>query len=242
MEAGIRLIRGVEWVIGRASLVGTDPFLDSDTFEWIPGFEGNWEAVRAELDELLLRHDELPNFQDISVDQASITDDDRWKTYFFYAYGVRSDGNCRRCPTTARIVEEVPGMTTAFFSILSPHKHIPEHRGPYRGVLRYHLGLRVPEPAEASGIKVGGQIGRWREGGSLLFDDTYPHEAWNDSDQLRVVLFMDIVRPLRAPISWLNWLVIKAIGWSPYVQDGKRRNREWEERFDQPRPHSGTQT
>ena len=79
---------GVEWVIGRASLVGTDPFLDSDTFEWIPGFEGNWEAVRAELDELLLRHDELPKFQDISVDQASITDDDRWKTYFFYAYGV----------------------------------------------------------------------------------------------------------------------------------------------------------
>ena len=157
MQAGIRLIRGVEWVIGRASLVGTDPFLDSDTFEWIPGFEGNWEAVRAELDELLLRHDELPNFQDISVDQASITDDDRWKTYFFYAYGVRSGGNCRRCPTTARIVEEIPGMTTAFFSILSPHKHIPEHRGPYRGVLRYHLGLRVPEPTEASGIKVGGR-------------------------------------------------------------------------------------
>jgi beta-hydroxylase len=187
--------------------------------------------MRAELDRLLLRHAVLPNFQDISIDQARLTDDDRWKTYFFSAYGVRSAANCARCPTTARLVEKVPGMTTAFFSILSAHKHIPAHRGPYKGVLRYHLGLRVPEPAEAAGIKVGGQIAHWREGGSLLFDDTYAHEAWNDSDGLRVVLFLDVVRPLRPPASWLNRLVIKAIALSPYVQDGKRRNRAWEERF-----------
>jgi beta-hydroxylase len=206
--------------------------LPAETFTWIAGLEEHWDEIRAELDRLLLRHGELPNFQDISVDQSRLTDDDRWKTYFFYAYGVRSSGNCARCPTTACLVRGVPGMTTAFFSILSPGKHIPEHRGPYKGVLRYHLGLRVPEPADECAINVGGQVAHWREGGSLLFDDTYPHQAWNEGDGLRVVLFMDVVRPLRPPVSWLNWLIIKAIALSPYVQGGKRRNREWEAGFE----------
>jgi ornithine lipid ester-linked acyl 2-hydroxylase len=240
IPGGIRLIRGIEGIVARTSRVGTDPFLPNQTFGWIRELEENWEAIRAELTPLLRRHDELPNFQDISIDQARLTDDNRWKTYFLYAYGVRSAGNCARCPTTDRLVQGVPGMTTAFFSILSPHKHVPEHRGPYKGVLRYHLGLQVPEPTDSCGIKVAGQVAHWREGGSLLFDDTYPHEAWNESDDLRVVLFMDVVRPLPPPVSWLNRLVIKAISLSPYVQDGRRRNRAWEEGFERNGASVGT--
>ncbi len=91
----------------------------------------------------------------------------------------------------------IPGLTTAFFSILSPHKHIGEHRGPWRGVLRYHLALRVPEPAAQAGISVGGQVAHWEEGRSLLFDDGYEHFAWNDTDGVRVVLFVDVIRPLK---------------------------------------------
>ena len=93
---------------------------------------------------MLERRDALPNFQDISTDQATITDDDRWKTYFLYGFGFRSDANCARCPETARLVAAVPGMQTAMFSILAPGKHIPDHNGPYKGVIRYHLGLKVP--------------------------------------------------------------------------------------------------
>ena len=123
-------------------------------------------------------------------------------------------------------------MTTAMFSILSPGKHIDAHRGPYRGVLRYHLGLRIPEPAEASGISVGGEIRHWAEGSSLLFDDGYEHFAWNDTDGVRVVLFMDVLRPLRPPGDQINRALIKAISWSPYVRDGKARHLDWERRFE----------
>ena len=98
---------------------------------------------------MLERRDALPNFQDISTDQATITDDDRWKTYFLYGFGFRSDANCARCPETARLVAAVPGMQTAMFSILAPGKHIPEHNGPYKGVIRYHLGIKVPRDADA---------------------------------------------------------------------------------------------
>jgi beta-hydroxylase len=124
-------------------------------------------------------------------------------------------------------------MTTAFFSILSPRKHIPDHRGPYKGVLRYHLALMIPEPRESCRIRVDDQFAHWDEGKSLLFDDSYDHEAWNDSDGIRVVLFMDVIRPLKAPINQLNKFVIGAISRSPYIGDAKKRHLDWEKKFEE---------
>ncbi|HET6963341.1 MAG TPA: aspartyl/asparaginyl beta-hydroxylase domain-containing protein [Acidimicrobiales bacterium] len=230
--AGARVLHLTERAVVRSSLVPTTPFLPTDTFDWIPGLEAEWQTIRAELDEVLSYRDQLPNFQDISIDQASITDDDGWKTYFFFAYGFRSDANCARCPRTAALLERIPGVTTAFFSILSPGKHIGEHRGPWRGVLRYHLALKVPEPASAAGITVGGETAQWEEGRSLLFDDGYEHWAWNDTDGVRVVLFVDVIRPLRAPADQVNRALIWAIGHSPFIRDSRNRHEAWEKRFE----------
>ena len=181
---------------------------------------------------MLEDQEHLPNFQDISVDQATMTTDDRWKTYFLYGYGFRSEANCARCPETARLCAEIPGMKTAFFSILAPGKHLPAHRGPYKGVMRYHLGLLIPEPAESCGIRVDTETRHWAEGESMIFDDTYEHEAWNDTDATRVVLFVDFVRPLRAPARWVNAAVLWAIAFSPFIGDAKRRHNDWEKRFE----------
>jgi ornithine lipid ester-linked acyl 2-hydroxylase len=229
--AGDRALRVVNHLIARASVLPDQPFYDPARFAWVAPIEADWKLVRAELDTVLTRHDDLPNFQDISIDQYHLTDDDRWKTFFLYGYGFRSDANCARCPETTRLVESIPGMTTAMFSILSAHKRIPPHDGPYKGVLRYHLGLLVPEPADQVGIRVGGEVAHWREGASIVFDDTYEHEAWNDTDGTRVVLFVDVVRELRGPMAWVNRALIMVIGWSPFIQDAKRRHEAWERRF-----------
>ena len=111
--------------------------------------------IREELQRVLEDREALPNFQDISKDQIEITDDDRWKTFFLYGYGFEAKLGVEMCPRTAALMREIPGMKTAMFSILSPRKHILDHRGPYKGVLRYHLGLIVPEDAEACRIRVG---------------------------------------------------------------------------------------
>ncbi len=227
---GERILRLVAKLIARASLIPDQPFFDPGGFAWIAPLEAEWKTMRAELDEVLRHQDQLPNFQDISTDQYELTQDDRWKTFFFYGYGFRSDANCRRCPRTAALVESIPGMKTAMFSILAPGKRIPPHHGPWKGVLRYHLGLVVPEGDTA--IRVGTEIGRWSEGSSLVFDDTFEHEAWNDTDQTRVVLFVDVVRPIRQPIKALNDFVIWLIAYSPFIQDAKRRHLDWEQRFE----------
>jgi beta-hydroxylase len=231
-QVGARLLHLTERFVLRSSAVPTTPFLAPDTLGWVAGLEDHWLTIRHELDEVLNYRDELPNFQDISVDQASITDDDGWKTFFFFGYGFRSEANCARCPATTALLDAVPGLTTAFFSILAPHKHIGEHRGPWRGVLRYHLALKVPEPARSAGISVGGEIAHWEEGHSLLFDDGYEHRAWNDTDGVRVVLFVDVIRPLRPPADQINRALIWAIGRSPYIRDARQRHEAWERKFE----------
>ena len=97
-EAGARLLHALERFVVRSSLVPTTPFLPLDVLAWIPDLESNWKIIRAELDQVLSYRDALPNFQDISVDQASITDDDGWKTYFFFGYGFRSAAELRPVP------------------------------------------------------------------------------------------------------------------------------------------------
>src|SRR6476620_5728709 len=104
---------------------GRTEFFEPDEFPWIADVEARAEEIREELDGLLARVDQLPNFQDIQEEQRKLTLDDRWKIFLFYGYGARADGNCRRGPRTAEIVESIPGMTTAMFSVLLPHKHIP---------------------------------------------------------------------------------------------------------------------
>lgn len=231
IAVGERLLAPVERFIGKRSLVGDGTFFDEARFPWVEHVEANWKTILAELEGVLADREALPNFQDISKDQIEITDDDDWKTYFLYGYGFAAKLGVQSCPKTAALMREIPGMTTAMFSILSPRKHILDHRGPYKGVLRYHLGLIVPREAEQCKIRVGEDFRHWREGKSLVFDDTFNHEVWNDTDETRVVLFVDVLRPLPAPWDQINKLIVKAIGYSPFVLDAKRNQEAWERRF-----------
>lgn len=221
----------VNHTFGRFSKVGTEPFLDPTEFTWTGLLEKHYPTIRAEAERVLQVRDALPRFQDIAPDQIRLTDDDRWKTFWFVGYDVWDDPNCLRCPSTAAVLRAVPGLTTGFFSILSPGKRLPPHHGPYRGVLRHHLALIVPEPTRSCGIRVGDQTRHWEEGRSLVFDDTYEHEAWNDTEGERVVLFLDIKRPLRPPLNWVNSGIVKAVSHSPFVTSARAQHVAREEQF-----------
>ena len=229
---GQRAVHSLDALFGRHSLVGDEPIFDNDAFPWAKALESHWRVIRQELDAVLDFRDALPNFQDIADDVRSIPRDDKWKTYFFYGMGQKAERNCARCPETTRLVEQVPGMTTAFFSILAPGKHIPAHRGPYKGVLRYHLGLKVPEPREQCRIRVGDEVRHWEEGVSLIFDDTYDHEVWNDTGGERAILFLDVLRPLPPRYDLFNRSIIRVFGRTSVVQEGQRKQALWDARLD----------
>ncbi len=221
----------LENLIAEQSLIGDSIFFDSSIFPWSKKLENNWLIIRQELDHLLESVDRLPNYQDISKRQYPIANDDKWKTYFFYAFGYKAEKNCAQCPETTKLLEEIPGLKAAFFSILAPGKHIPEHRGKHKGLIRYHLGLKIPQDQSACKIRIADEIAYWQEGKSLVFDDTFLHEAWNNTNEYRVVLFLDIARPLRFPMSFVNWLVNRLIMNSSLVQEAKKNHETWEDIF-----------
>lgn len=226
--------RFIDWVERRNashSSVGNPPIYDKTLFPWALEVEKEWRTIRTELDVLLKRRDELPSFHEVSKEVATITNDEHWKTFFLMGYGVRIEENCRQCPETARIVEKIPGLKTAMFSILSPGKHIPAHRGPYNGVLRYHLGLVVPNPAEKCRIRIHDQYHIWREGEGVVFDDCFNHEVWNETDGVRVVLFVDFERPINFPASLLNKFVLRASVLTPYIREATDNQTQWAKKF-----------
>ena len=228
---GLWIIKRVEHILMCFSISPDKPILSPDDFEWVNDLEINWQKIRKEVDKLLEKPENIPNFQDISKDQTNLTKDDLWKTFFLFGYGFKFEPNCDLCPETTRVIEAIPDMYTAMFSVLAPGKHIPRHRGPYKGLLRAHLALLVPEPKKECWIQVGEETTNWDEGKCIVFDDTYKHQVQNNTDGTRVVLFLDILRPLRFPGSLLNKTILYLIRWSPFIQDARRNQQAWEKRL-----------
>lgn len=193
----------------RYSWTGRHVFFESRQFAWARDLESHWKVIHQELMEVLAEGERIPTVQAvIGPNVAHLNKDNGWRTFFFHGYGVQAKDNCRRCPETARLINRIPGMNSALFSILEPGSHIPNHMGEYAGILRCQLGLIVPEPQERCRIQVSDTVTHWEQGKCLIFDDTYPHEVWNDTSGKRVVLFVNFLRPLPLPLAILNRLVI----------------------------------
>ncbi len=217
--------------IARHSIYGNPPVYDPALFPWAKELEQEWKVIRKELDQVLSRRSELADFHEITKEVETITRDRNWKTFFLMGYGMACDDNAERCPRTVQLLQKVPGIQTAFFSILSPDKYIPPHRGPYNGVLRYHLGLKIPKPRDRCYIQVADQTLHWEEGQSLIFDDCFKHEAKNGTDDYRVVLFVDFLRPLAFPFNYLNRLVIHVAKYSSQLRQARKNHQRWSKRF-----------
>ena len=225
------IVAGAERLNRVCATLGNPCVYDNAEFPWAAAVERDWRGVREELDRVMLRKAELPSVQDITADAASLSRDANWKIFPLVAYGIRAPGNIAMCPRTWEMVRRIPGCRTAMFSILEPGKSIPPHRGPYNGVLRLHLGLRIPAPPERLGIRVGLERRHWQEGRALIFDDAYEHEVWNESDDVRVVLFVDFEKPLRFPASVLNRALLALAPFTPFLREGGENLRRWEQRF-----------
>lgn len=215
------------------SLLADRPVHDPKDFPFVAEIEADWQRVRAELDDLLKHRARLPSFHEISPDQQYISRGDKWKVFILYGFGVPSQRNCARCPETARLLRRVPKLQSAWFSILAPRYHIPEHRGVTKSLLRVHLGLLIPDQRDKCVMRVADRLVQWEPGKCLVFDDFYHHEVWNDTDQERVVLIFDFERPMR----WLGRMTNAVLMWgikrSAYFKDAQRNLKSWDERLEE---------
>ncbi|NWO06493.1 MAG: aspartyl/asparaginyl beta-hydroxylase domain-containing protein [Alteromonadaceae bacterium] len=198
---------------------GKSPYLDKRGFPWIEALEDNVDSIRKELNDFLF-DEVVPSIHEIDVNWKSAIDDDRWKSFFLVGYGRVVEENSRRCPMTYDLVKNIPGLVSAFFSILKPGTKIPPHRGPFNGVLTYHLGVKIPKEKTNCFLKVDGIKREWEYGDSFVFDDSYVHEARNNTDEIRVILMLNFARPVYSPFSKLNMFTLNRISELPFVEKG----------------------
>jgi aspartate beta-hydroxylase len=176
------------------------PVLDMDAyFPRGVDFVRAWRRIRDEALSLSTRLHQVPRFHDIMREQVSISANDGrdWRMFVLKAYGTSVPKNMAACPTLSELLCDAPDVLSASISFLAPGKHVPAHRGPFRGVLRFYLGLSVPRADDgrpAAVLRVADTEYRIGDGDCMLWDDTFPHEVWNRSDQVRSVLLLDVWR------------------------------------------------
>jgi aspartate beta-hydroxylase len=178
------------------------PYLDRALFPWIGELEAATSSIREELLQLLpsaqgrervFTNEDLERQNLRGLDAAP-----SWNGYYFYRHGERRDDNCRACPITTATLEKLPLAHVpehgpeVLFSVFTPGTHLLPHRGVTNTRLVGHLPLIVPPDCA---LNVGGKIHEWQVGRVVVFDDTYEHEAWNRSQEIRVVLIFDIWHP-----------------------------------------------
>lgn len=181
--------------------IKTPPVLDATTF--FPDahrFEAAWQPIRAEALAVMHGATSIPRFHEIMPAQAAISANDGkdWRMFLLKVYGQDIRANQARCPVLAGLIASSPDVLSATLSYLAPHKHIPRHSGPFRGILRFQLNLDAPrDEAGRPGavLWLDGEEHRLADGESLLWDDTYPHEVWNHSEHPRIALLLDVRRP-----------------------------------------------
>jgi len=231
-RSGKRLIRAMADFLGRQSLVETTPILDKAQFPSILALEANWQTIRSELDDILKHREAVPFLHQISPDQKRISTGANWRTFILFGFGNKLTKNCAQAPETARLLEQIPNLQTAWFSIMSPRYHVPAHRGITRGILRSHLGLIVPEDAQNCTLRVDEQVYAWRAGEAVVFDDTYEHEVLNDTDDDRVVLLIDFDRPMRIWGRVLHKSFLALLKLTAYYRDPASVMRSYEDQFE----------
>jgi len=178
--------------------VANKPILDKQDFPDMKVLRDNWETIR---DEALRLYDaghirKSENHSDLAFNTFFKRG---WKRFYLKWYDDMMPSAKELCPKTVELVRSIPSVNAALFALMAPQSKLGEHRDPFAGSVRYHLGLKTPNSDQCR-IYIDGQEYAWRDGDDILFDETYIHSVSNDTDEVRIILFCDVVRPVRNPV------------------------------------------
>lgn len=178
-------------------------FFERDDFPWLDKVEAATDDIRAEL-MAILREDGAfePYVQNEAgvptLNQGGLIKNTDWSAFYLWKNGEFMAANAARCPRTLAALADVPLSSvpgrspSVLFSLLRPGAHIPAHTGVLNTRMICHLPLIAPRGCH---LRVGNDKREWVEGKAWVFDDSIEHEAWNTSDETRVILLFEAWRP-----------------------------------------------
>ena len=179
-----------DWPLGkRYPKLDSRPWHEPGQFPLARYLEAHADEIRDELLAL--------DPTDFHPEAEPIARSGEWEVAFFYERGRRRDEVCDQCPITTYGIEGYSAMRTLagliYVSRMRGGTHVQPHRGPTNLRVRCHLGITIPDGDCA--IRVGDETRHWEEGRCLVFEDYFEHEAWNHTDEDRIVLIVDLWHP-----------------------------------------------
>lgn len=204
-----------------------DPSIwDTGLWPWIPAVERLTLEIRDEL-EAYLKIATLPHVAEVSgfapdsdgARESVPVETGAWRTVVLFANGRWVDETASHFPVTRSCFERIHPKANVGFSALEAHSHIAAHVGANRGALRFQLPIIVPGRSGQCRIRIGDDMVHWEEGTGIVFDLSTDHEAWNETDDLRVLLMVEIPQPLPVPWRWLNHLAQYSYRWHPSYRE-----------------------
>lgn len=211
--------------IERLKLIQRTPGIVTDYENEYPEFrelEENHAIIKKECENLLSMKEDINDVQGMAGDNTvGGIHNIEWKSFMFKA-GSFIEENCELCPETARMLKKIPGIRQTFFSILYPNQYIKPHRGYYYGFLRYHLGVIIPNNNkdkkcwirvnedvidnrnfDKNSLEKGSKY-YWKNGEGVIFNDNYLHDAANETDEIRVIMWIYVERKFPFWLRWIN--------------------------------------
>ena len=189
---------------------------DTGSFPIASILEKNFPLIREEV----LRNIRSDQFHD---EAEPIDRSGRWTVFMLYEAGRKHEQNCALCPFLSQLLDSNPDITDSnpmiYLSQLAPGTKVAPHRGPTNTRVRCHLGISIPQGD--CGMRVGSSRLVWEEGKCIVFDDSFEHEVWNETDEPRIVLLLDLWHP---DLSRLERDGLGAISWMA-EQKARRLNR-----------------
>ena len=198
------------------SRVPTTARMPISTFPQLQLLQDNWQTIRDEA-VALYSGGQIAVKNDLPA--SSFYRDNRWKSFYLKVYDNNIPSARTLAPKTCALIDRIPGMNIALFAVLMPGKSLSRHHDPFALSLRYSLGLSTPN-SEKCGLMVNGEPYIWRDGDGVLFDETYLHSAYNDTDRPRIILMTDIDRPLwLAPVQKLYFWFARFVNSLFYIDN-----------------------
>jgi aspartyl/asparaginyl beta-hydroxylase (cupin superfamily) len=205
------------------SIDPTGPYLDPD--KYFPNHKlfidkKNFREIEKEVRQMLPQRHKLPLTKytfgkenhaiGSGMDGKQQDDDDGWRISMVSIGRTISSGGYKNFPKLASLIEKCPEILSCAVSILPGNKGIPIHIGYYKGFIRYQLGVVIPKDRKKCFICVNGEPYHWKRGADVMFDDTFAHKVYNNTDEIRVVIYMDIARAFLTPtVQMFNEFVLQ---------------------------------
>lgn len=178
-------------------------FYERECFPWLARLEAATDAIEAELRAVLAdTENEFERYlqpgKNLPNDAAKLARHAGWKAWYLWKNGKPVAENIARCPRTMAALADLPLTAipnyapSILFSLLQPGQRIEPHTGFLNCRLICHLSLLTPPGCS---FRVGNETRYWERGKAWVFNDTIEHEAFNPTDQTRVVLLFEIWRP-----------------------------------------------